>query len=372
MKKKFLKQKSISLILLIVFLPQLLQAQFSVLTHNQEAVIAPEVIQRMQQEYSYLNQEPTARCFSSDFLRNKEQLCAAWDQEPNSHAGRVTTDDGTSIPYTYFDRSSDKLIVVGPGLPVPQQKMISYLKLFPDYDIITFDYRGQGFHVSHPYPVQPSKWFGTLLYQLFMFDLQITKLGLAEAQEVCAVVDQARIFKDYKKVFGVAQCYSAPIFVQAAYQQPGLFDKLILDGCWPSLTSVVRKIAQYPSLTCTTHNPRSWVPWLTQQEWFQDFVQKLTGFVAGVELDKALSLEEMLQKLDTPILFFQGREDVYCSLETFYAIFQKSSQSSIAILTDLPHGRNYLWGKEVFAAVSNAFFEYTVQGVLEMVKDKNH
>lgn len=371
MKKNF-KTKTILLIFLIAFLPLLLQAQFSVLTHDEEVIIAPKVIQQMQQQYAHLNQEPIARFFSSDFLRDKEKLCSAWDEEQNSYTGWVITQDGTSIPYTYFDRSSDKLVVVGPGLPVPQQMMIPYLKLFPHYDIITFDYRGQGFHVSHSSPVPPSKWFGRFLYQLFKFDLQITQLGLSEAQEVRAVVTQARTFKDYKKVFGVAQCYSAPIFVQAACEEPGLFDKLILDGCWPSLTSVIRKITQYPSLICTTHNPRSWAPWLTQQGWFQDFVQKLTESVAGIDLTKALSLEAMLQELEIPILFFQGREDVYCPLDAFFNIFQKSSQSRIAILTDLPHGRNYLWGKEVFAAVSNAFFEYTAQEVLDMVQEKIH
>lgn len=344
-----------------------LSAQFSVMTHEKTYDLDPTFIESKKNYFNCLNEEPIKNFFEPEFLRDKDKLCGAWECEEGFQAGWVDLHNGIKIPYSYIDRDSDTLLMIGPGLPVPHQMMIPYLKLFPEYDIITFDYRGQGFYASYPASIPVNQWFGYFLYKIFTIDLQVTKLGQVEVQEVLAVVEHAKTFKHYKKIFGLAQCYSASIFVQAAIQQPELFDKIILDGCWPSLPDVVRKIAQYPSLICSARDHHSWIPWLTEREWFQHGAQKLTELVVGIKFEEIAKLEELLPQLTCPLLFFQGRNDVYCSMDEFEKIFAQAPKNSLAALTDFPHGRNYLWGKELFAWLGNAFLSQGYEKTLSII-----
>ncbi len=321
--------------------------------------LSQEFIGRAQEKHSNLNDNAQQKYFSRDYLLNNQEVLQDIKQESGVRWGYyATTIDGIRVPYFYFDRGSNELVVVGTGFPVPMTKMVPFLKLFPDKNIVLFDYRGQGLDNGPGWAgLYPPHWLGTLTYKLFGVDMNVTKLGRDESQDVLAVIDAIKKHKDFEKIYGVAQCYSASIFLKIAAELPDVFDKLIIDGCWPDVTSVIRKIAAYPSLTCSGIKPWSPLPCVTQQVWFQDALQKLTEIVTGVQFDKIPELTDYLAQVKIPILFFHGQDDVYCSKDVFKTIFAVSSSLSVAIITPFPHGRNYLWGKEVFKEVSNLFLD---------------
>jgi len=210
------------------------------------------------------------------------------------------------------------------------------LELFPNYDILFIDYFGQG--LNHT----PSTLLGKLTYHLFNVDMNATKLGSSDEVDVIN-------------------------FVKAAIKESSLFEKLLIDGCWPSIKLVIKKIARDPSLICGKQPPSSPCPFITHRESFQNGACSLVEKLAHIKLSEIQSIEDKIQFLKIPILFFQSAKDCYCTEKQFENIWQSVSSDKIAILTPHFHGRNYLKDAITFQKTSHIFFEHPVQDFMSIL-----
>ena len=300
-----------------------------------------------QEEYSGLDR---ALFFDSTILKQPPLMRKLLNEDGYNFS--TITSDGVTIHGTLFNHQSTTLLVVGPGFPTPRERMAPFLALFRNYDVVLFDYRGQGLDQN------PSSLLGAATYNCFSVDMLTTCLGTKEALDVLAIVQAVKTKKNYANVYGVGLCYSSFIFAQAAAQQPDLFDKLILDGCWPSLVKVIKHIAANPSLVCSKHPPSSPWPSLTHSNWFLDTTSSLVGWLTQIDLEQLPTIDHYLQQCTMPILFFQCNNDCYCSKEEFEQLLQATgSEKKACITTNNIHGQNYQKDKHAYALISNYFFD---------------
>ena len=124
--------------------------------------------------------------------------------------------------------------------------MSPFVAMFPDYDVVIFDFRGHGYR---PFSITDTEtWPLSLTKVGFGIDGSLVTFGLNEDKDVFAVVDgfkalkQCHYGKAYKNVFGLGVCYGALIFLKTLSVYPGIFDKLVLDGCWLSLPLYIDKV----------------------------------------------------------------------------------------------------------------------------------
>lgn len=314
--------------------------------------LAQQFEKKAQEAYPSLQSSPF---FDRTLLKNVPLLSTQLKKEKGINL-TVKTSDQAIVHGTLFDRSSNTLLVVGPGFPSPKEKMAPFIHLFSNYDIVLFDYRGQGIKHVGESSWHPSSLLGSLTYKAFGLDLSVTKLGTIEARDVKALVHAMKKSKNYKHVYGIGLCYSSFIFAQAIADEPDLFDKIIFDSVWPSLQNVAAKIAQDTNLVCGKQPPSSPWPWLTHKECFKNFAFSLTDVLIGVDVTQWPPLVDFIAKLNVPILYFQCSDDWYCSLEEFETLWAATpSAYKTAVMTQNMHGRNYLWQKEMYADICNHF-----------------
>ncbi|MFA5074524.1 MAG: alpha/beta hydrolase [Candidatus Babeliales bacterium] len=317
------------------------------------------------------NQDLTNSCFFDRTFLNKPKKVRILLSELNYQNFEIKK-DGYNLHYSFFDRKNNKLMVIGGGFPVPREKMAPFFKLFPDYDILIFDYRGQGLdHSTNWKSLYPSNWLAGLSHKLFGVDLNISRIGTKEEDDLITIIDEVKNRKTYDKVFGLGMCFSSFVFVRALSLYPNLFDKLILDGSWPSLKLVVKKIAKNPSLVCTVHNPHSPIPWLTNKESIQNFLVRFVEKISGTNFNSVDLMQTYLAQVKIPVLFFQSVNDCYCSQEEFENLWQTVRPFKVAIFTQEPHGRNHVWQREVYKDISNLFLEKSPDEFVSLIKNLN-
>ncbi len=295
-------------------------------------------------------------CFNPVFIKNPRKAF----QKLNELSGEpltVSCETSPAIHCTFFDRKSDTLLVLGTGFPVQRERMLPFVKIFPTYDLLLFDYRGIG--SDHSIDVSyllPWKWMGLLSWEIRGIDFNVSGIGTLEEDDVIAAIDACKQQKNYRNVFGLGLCFSSYVFARATAKRPNLFDKLIFDGSWPSLERVVKSIIKDPSLLCTVETPHSPLPCLTDQEITQACGFKLTEWLAWVDLH-TLPLSYYLSKLTCPILFFQSLNDCYCNAEEFATLWNAVKTPKFAIFTNNLHGRNHVWQAEAYKEIAHAFLE---------------
>lgn len=264
-----------------------------------------------------------------------------------------------AIHCTFFDRKSSILLVLGAGFPVPRERMLSFVKFFPAYDLLLFDYRGMGsdHRIDASYAL-PWKWTGLISWQSSKtIDLAVSGIGTNEEDDVIALIDACKQQRNYTNVYGLGVCFSSYVFSKAAAQRPDLFDKLILDGCWPSLERVIKNCIKNPSLLCSFDHPHSPIPFITHCDFTQACGLKLVEWVTWVNLKGAPPFVYYASKLSCPILFFQSSNDCYCSSDEFKTIWDAVKTSKVAIFTNNLHGRNHVQQPEAYKEIANAFLE---------------
>ncbi|MCB9493238.1 MAG: hypothetical protein H6679_03115 [Epsilonproteobacteria bacterium] len=334
---------------------------FKINNQSQTKMFSDGTIEAAYSNYSHLK---NSNYFEAEFITQhqhvRDSVCQKYDVEI------ITADcQSNDLECLYLKRKSNTLLVIGPGFPVPKERMISFVDLFPNYDLLFFDYRGQGGSVY-----KDSSWFSLAAWLgfgtkcLFGVDMAATKLGQQEHDDLYAVVEAVKQKKQYQHTYGIALCYSSYIFAKAQALKPNLFQKLILDGCWPNVASVVRKIAQYPSLVCGRQPPGSPCSWLTDAQWFQDIGQWIVESTSGADLGKFVELSEYAKHLNIPVLFWQCGDDCYCSAEQFEKIWQATKAWKMSIFTKNRHGRNHVWQRELYAYLGNYFFENALNEAL--------
>jgi hypothetical protein len=299
------------------------------------------------------NPELNGACFDRTFIRD------------STRAGKLLGTLGgkkgvltSGVQCTFLDRNSDTLLVIGTGFPVPRERMLPFVKIFPAYDIMLFDYRGIGSdHELGPSSLLPWKWKGIASWYGFNVDINVSGLGTVEEKDVIALVNESKQLKAYKHVYGLGQCFSSYVFAKALCLEPELFEKVIFDGSWPSLQRVIKTIIKNPSLLCEVKNPRSPMACLTSQECFQDCIQKLVEWGMWIDVKTARPMAHFLPHIQCPILFFQSLDDCYCNAQEFNTLWESTTSDKVAVFTHNLHGRNHTWQPEAYKEIATMFFD---------------
>jgi len=289
-----------------------------VIKKNKSFSLSPIVEEFAKVQESHLN---TSKYFDLDFIRDPAKVRAHHIAKKHNKkdVGKIVeffTEDDELISCTYFNRGSDKLLVVGEGFTNARELLTSYLALFPDYDLVLFDFRGQGYR---PFDLfDPFTWPINLAKVTFGMDSQSAMLGKDEEKDVFAVVAHFKSQKEYKHVYGVSLCYSSFIFLKAQALRPGLFDKIILDGCWLSLRKLIDKLKKDLKMLVNPQQGGFSKVWPLSEWWVQDTVESLARHVWGLQIDHDLNALDYISDIkDTPLLFFHSKDDLMVTREEF-------------------------------------------------------
>jgi len=273
----------------------------------------------------------------------------------------VVTADGKHIGATFFDRGSDTLLVVAEGFTNAREVMSPFVAMFPQYDVVLFDFRGHGYQPGYwsdyvPCPSNVTKWF-------FGVDPDDVRFGCDEDKDVRAVVDA---FKDLKKsttgkryanINGLGVCYGAFILLKTLSLNPGLFDRLVLDGCWLSLSLYIEKIERDLKIMCNPQEGGWSDHWFFSHEYTKqsiDYIAKNFLFTIN-----DISLLDYVDRLGAEqILFFYGKDDYTITRDEFEQLWRAlpAHVRKTAIITSNPHVRNHLRQKELYKCVCDIFF----------------
>ncbi len=268
----------------------------------------------------------------------------------------VTTEDDEELECAYFDRGSDKLLIVGAGFTNAREIMTPFVAMFEKYDIVIFDYRGHGY--------KEKSWLKPWTWEMprFKVDNRKVKLGAVEEKDVFAVVDHFKNTKEYTKINGLGICYSTLIFVKAQSikenQNKKLFDKLILDGCWLSIENFTDKLMVDPKLLFKPQTGGWSDKWVVKQSWFKPLMYKLRNYLAGGIPTNTEMLDYLPEIRNTPILLWYGKDDLTITREEFETILSSiKTEPTTAIITSNPHVINHLKQKEFYKMACELFLD---------------
>ena len=362
-------------------------------------------------------------CFNTDFVRDVHKVRKYHVSKKKSRKENiaslhwVTTADKVKLGCTYFNRNSSTLLIVAGGFGNEREMMTPFVDMFPDYDVVLMDWRGHGFN--------PEELVLNPVKRYFSIAPSDVTFGEKEHLDAFAVVEGFRRLKKannegtgYSHVYGLGVCYGAFVFAKTAalterlhdglpewryaYLDPvrkfssqtpaekelakldkklkaanykeiyehGLFDKLILDGCWLSLPLFVEKIKND---FATLVNPQTGG---LSKHWFfsTQGAKKALNFIAsnivGLKHESNINLLDYASTLTkTPLLFFFGKDDYMIrrhEFETLYNAIPASEKT--VVLTSNYHVRNHFKQKELYKLTSDLFLRFSHDEFLDYLK----
>lgn len=313
--------------------------------------------------YGHLNQsvffEPS---FITDAKKTREyHLRRQYQAGRQGALVEVKAIDGQSVHCTYFNRKSDKLLIIGEGFTNAREVMSPFIDMFPDYDLVLFDFPGQGLDANQY----------ALSTMCIGVDSSCTQFGGHEERYVEAVVDHFKKNKTYTQVYGLGVCYSAFIFLKGAAIRHDLFDKLILDGCWVSVPRIVEKLREDFKLICDPQRGGWKNHWFWGSQMAQNGLMWFTKKILGFPVNDTSLVEHLSEVPDIPLLFFHGKDDLMVHRHEFDILWKGLShvQQKTAVITSNPHVRNHLKQKEVYALVSDLFFKMDQRSFIDHLQD---
>ncbi len=328
-----------------------------------------DTIERFAREQNkYLNK---SRYFDSKFIRKPKEV-RKYHTKQKHNTGDVGqlidiyTEDGQWVPCTYFDRNSDTLLIVGEGFTNEREVMTPFVDMF-DCDIVLFDFRGQGYK---PFDIKnPETWPLDLAQVSFGMDSEICTLGQDEEKDVFAVIDYFKTKKNYKHVNGVSVCYASFIFLKAEALRPGLFDKIVVDGCWISVPLIVEKLKKDPKMIFSPQYGGWSKTWPCSQKWCGDLLEFLADAVWKLPFNNVSLLDYLPKIKNTPVLFFYGKDDLMVTRNEFEQLWEAlGTREKVAIITSNPHVRNHLKQKEFYKLACDLFFDLSPAQCVEHLK----
>ncbi|MFH1832451.1 MAG: hypothetical protein ABH827_06685 [bacterium] len=261
----------------------------------------------------------------------------------------LRTKTGLEIPALFFDRGSNVALVAGQALPAPKESMRVYAHLFDIYDVILFDYRW-----CHHY-------FSSLLKSILLCS-PTKRMLLDEEEEIYAALDYLKKHEitrsqKYEKIVGLGECYSD--FLLAKIQADaiektgkGPFTHLILDSCWHSFKSMAESICNDPLLPISPQVGGA--PGIVKKCMGSSIVKWPVLKIIFTFLQD-VCIEEYLVKLDIPVLFIYGRNDLFVLKHHFESIWKAAGKEKRAVfLTPYCHSNN-LGNKPVYRFVCEQF-----------------
>jgi hypothetical protein len=307
-----------------------------------------DFVRKSYEENKFLNQ---SILFYTTFLKKKSEVR---DFLQSSHFGgrhyQTNTSDGERIHYTYFNRGSGTLLVIGGGV-TNQEMVASLVQMFDKYDVVIFNHRGIEFDGScflNPFSWPSCFSSGCIMDGFYGRKMQF---GRVEENDVLSVIFDLFKRKTYDKIYGLALCYSAPIFIKTAVVRFGLFDKLILDCGWISVRDTVEKFIEK-------------IKKEFEQRWYGKIlptpvVNCLGKFVSGIDINKTnFSFIPYAKELSIPVFFIHSANDEIVPNEEFANLWRSVvHDEKVALLTMGGHANNHLKYKELYKKLCVDFFE---------------
>jgi hypothetical protein len=283
-------------------------------------------------------------------LEKLAEISSAYYKETNAQldlheACPVTLKTSTGVEFSalFFNRQSDTVLILGQGFPGGKESMLSFAKLFPDYDVIVFDYRWKDLG----YALNPLN----LLYPL--------KRWVYNArEEVEAVLAFLENYKHYRQKIGLAECYSTFLFVlaqaQAQRENRKAFDKLILDSCALSLLKFAERISIDPLLPISPRvggTPEAIQAFLRSRAIRSVMLKLLHALMPQVTVEGYLA-----EISNVPLLFIHAQNDLMVPLEHFDQIWSAVQHTpKVALITPYRHADNLRHDKKVYRYVCEQF-----------------
>jgi pimeloyl-ACP methyl ester carboxylesterase len=317
-------------------------------------VVDSLILKDAYQENRYLNE---SILFYTKFLKDINWIRDfLYSPVFNGQHSKTTTVDGEVIHYTHFNRGSNILLIIGGGLAT-QEMMSPFVQMFPRYDVVIFNHRGIEFDKASIF--NPFTWSYCMSSACVFENLNGSKMtfGKAEENDVLAIIFDLFKKKAYDKVYGLATCYSAPIFIKTAIARPGIFDKLILDGGWMSTTETLKRFITEVKERFKENGFSKIVP---------DPNGSLGGCVgwfgkkfSGINPEAVnFNFTNYVQQLTVPVLFFHGANDAIVPNSEFINMWnQIPSTEKAVILTLSKHVNTHLKFKEFYKYSAEAFFD---------------
>lgn len=294
---------------------------------------------------------------------NKKQIDTNFSPEKNSATKirnksieffSLPLSTNLTIPVKFYNRRSDRLIVAAQALPASKRSMEIFSELFPEYDIVTFDYRWNDNY----------EWF--LCKSIFACK-PVQSVLLDEIEELRTVVTHTINRKKYKTVVGLGQCYSCFHLAQLqAESKP--FTHLIFDSCWHSVKSFAERICFDPYL-----------PSSPQEGGAPTILSNITNNAAfkNITLGSLFSMlsnpsiNQFLPQINIPLLYIYGKNDRFVPEETFQQIWNATNESQrTLLLTPFQHCNN-LENEMVYQAIADLFIRSsTLEDFLQSVQEQ--
>ncbi len=369
-------------------------------------------------------------CFNTEFVKDvykvrKYHVSTKKSRKENiASLHWVTTADNIKLGCTYFNRNSSTLIVVAGGFTNEREMMTPFVDMFPDYDVVLMDWRGHGFN--------PEEFVLDPIQRAFCIAPREVTFGEKEHLDAFAVVEAFRRHKKkqnngvgYAHVYGLGVCYGAFVFAKTAslterlrfglppelksrnskminasekelYQlqrtlnlidnpkmkkqaskypsyteimEHGLFDKLILDGCWLSLPLFVEKIKND---FATLVNPQTGglsKHWLLSTGCAKETVDFIAAKIVGMHHHSNITLLDYAPTITkTPLLFFFGKDDYMIRRHEFETLYNAiPSTEKTVVLTSNYHVRNHFKQKELYKLISDLFLHFPQEQFIEYI-----
>ncbi len=332
----------VSMIFVSVILPV---HAFSVIYKNQTAPLYERVIDRSITKYQSLN---AWQHFNTERIKKDMAFQQLVFAQENAQKITVTTPDGHLIDALFVDRGSNKAIMLGQGFHARKEYLLPFLKLFADYDLLFFDYKGH-----------------RELMRTYLRDGRgtLTTYFIEPQKEVRALGAFLRNRKKYTSVIGLGMCYSGLIFcgAQAASERDGkmLFDKLILDSTIHSMQEVAFQVFKDPLLCC--NHKTGGAPKFVQSMLSATPVRFLTRALGWVFLGQQFSgitITEYLKHIDAPVLFICAGDDKFIASDAPLRMYEAAQKDSCCMISfPCQHTLNHIKHKELYAHLVREFIE---------------
>ena len=164
--------------------------------HQQvESSISQEVITQSRQLYQESFAVPNY--FDPQTIKYDPLFRYAAFEEARAQKLSITSPFGYTFEALFVDRASDKLLVIGQGFHAHKEYLVPFLKLFPDYDLLCFDYQ------NHRAMIATYMREGRSILDGYFIRPQA---------DVNLAVNAIKNRKKYTSVIGLGMCYSGIIF----------------------------------------------------------------------------------------------------------------------------------------------------------------
>ncbi len=237
----------------------------------------------------------------------------------------VTAQDKTFIPTKFFNRNSNKLVVLGCGCNYSKEYFWHQVyREFKDYDVVTFDYRVRNFST-----LKNLRFKRSFFYYLFHpGQLLIDNLVEIPISDVITIAEHFKRRKKYEEVIGFGLCYSALTLLGAQCESEKnnkpLFSKLILESLWVSPRALFKDFLRI--LFCRNFSHAFFSPMAALRFLLPLFIPKT-------------SFENNLENLQCPnVLFIHHKRDKLFPLHRIWGEMKHNTKTALTTPFDHAQG----------------------------------